>query len=76
MMTLFFYCFPIADMKIFGLCNAIQQINETAIWPHVYRMGPPVRWGGSFRGGVHHVGVGWVMQGWAVVDHAGVGCIM
>ena len=31
-------------------------------------------WDGSCRGGVGHVGVGWVMQGWGGMDHAGVGC--
>ena len=28
-------------------------------------------WGGSYRGGVGHTGVGWVMQGWG--RHARVG---
>ena len=40
-------------------------------------------WGGSCRGGVGHIGVGWVMKGWGGVGscrggvgHAGVGWIM
>ena len=40
-------------------------------------------WGESCRGGVGHVGVGWVMQGWGVghagwngVGNAGVRCVM
>ena len=37
--------------------------------------------GGSCRGGVVHVGVGWVMQGWhgscrGGVGHVGVGWVM
>ena len=31
-------------------------------------------WGGSCRGVVGHVGVGWVMHGW--VDHVGVWWVM
>ena len=30
-------------------------------------------WGGSCRGGVGHVGVGWVMQGWGGSCRGGVG---
>ena len=35
-------------------------------------------WGGSCKGGVGHVGVGWIIQGWGGscrggVGHAGVG---
>ena len=41
-------------------------------------MGVGLGWGGSYRGGVGHVGVGWVMLGWGRscrdrVGHAGVG---
>ena len=34
-----------------------------------------VGWGGSFRGGVGHVGVGWggSCRGWVEVGHVGVG---
>ena len=31
-----------------------------------------VIWGGSCRGGVGHVGVGWIMQRWGGVGDAGV----
>ena len=41
--------------------------NETAIRLHVYRKGPPIRVGGSCRGGVGHVVVGWVMLWWGWV---------
>ena len=37
--------------------------------------GRSCREGGSCRGGVGHVGVGWVMQGWGGVGHAGVGWV-
>ena len=30
-------------------------------------------WGGSCRGGVGHIGVGWVMQGWGGSCRGGVG---
>ena len=30
-------------------------------------------WGGSYRGGVGHVGVGWVMQWWGVSCRGGWG---
>ena len=43
-------------------------------------------WGRSYRGGVGHIGVGWVMKGWGgvgwvlkrwgAVGHEGVGCVM
>ena len=33
-------------------------------------------WGGSYRGRVGHVGVGWVIQGWTGVGHAGMGWII
>ena len=35
-----------------------------------------VGWGGSCSGGVCHVGVGCVMQGWGVSCRGGVGCVM
>ena len=41
--------------------------NETALGPHVYQKGPPN------RGGVGHVWVGWVMQGWGGSCRGGVG---
>ena len=30
-------------------------------------------WGGSYRGGVDHTGVGWVIQGWGWSQRGGVG---
>ena len=31
-------------------------------------------WGRSYRGGVGHIGVGWVMKGWGGVGLEKVGC--
>ena len=33
-------------------------------------------WGGSWRGGVSHAGVVWVMEGWGRVDHGRVEWVM
>ena len=43
--------------------------NETALGLHVYQKRPPN------RGGVGHVGVGWVMQGWGGSCRGGVGYV-
>ena len=37
------------------------------------KMGPPIGWGRSCRGGVDHTGVGWVMQGRGGSNRGGVG---
>ena len=45
-------------------------------WGGVWWVMQGVGYGGLCRGGVVHTGVGWggwVMEGWGMVDHAGVG---
>ena len=86
---------PILIYRLHTLSFNSGKNNETAVGLHVYRKGPPLGvgwvmqgWGGSYRGGVDHTGVGVghtrvgvVTKGWGgscrgEVGHARVGWVI